>query len=677
MTNHGPSGPAELPTPTPAAGRRSREQAASGATISDVAAAASVSRATVSRVMNGRKVDPELAERVRQAAAELDYRPSAMARSLSLGRTQAVGVVVPDLTNPMFQEVLRGIAAGADAAGYGVVVAETAERPEREARAVRSTRSRVDALVMVAPRMTDDELAAAVAATQPVVLVNRTLPESSVPAVSVDYAEAMYEAVEHLMTLGHRSVVYLAGPAASSSNAERFAGFETAQASFGGVSFISVPCGATIADGYAAAEAVIATRATAVVAYNDLVAFGLLGRLRELGVSVPGEVSVVGFDDIDLAHFSTPPLTTVAVPRTQLGERAWNRLLEQISTTSGHGDDAGPSLPDSSTDLLRTHLVLRQSTGPAPDAVAHLDDRGARDPGPTAWRSDVVGNVLTAGGVRIARYVTGETMRPEHSPRPYLHPVRALSGARLTSAHPADRRHLHGLSLGLPDVDGTSFWGGRTWVPGEGMTLLSNHGREVSRRGPTVDPVDPGTLHDEVDWLAADGSPLIAERRVLASRTLPGAAGWALRWSSALVAQRDLTISGPARPRPNAAGYGGLYWRFAPVEECAVASADGVGAQVCLGSRSPWLSLALRTAGSWTTVVLVQDGRERWFVRTEPYVAAGPAIAWDAPVRLSAHESSDVGLTALVLDGLHTPAAVVERWLPLAADVVTAGGTRG
>ncbi|MGC5165567.1 DUF6807 family protein [Luteimicrobium sp. DT211] len=664
MTTNGSSGSAG--SPTTGTGRRGREQSAAGATISDVAAAASVSRATVSRVMNGRKVDPELAERVRQAAAELDYRPSAMARSLSLGRTQAVGVVVPDLTNPMFQEVLRGIAAGADAAGYGVVVAETAERPEREARAVRSTRSRVDALVMVAPRMTDDELAAAVAATQPVVLVNRTLPESSVPAVSVDYAEAMYEAVEHLMTLGHRSVVYLAGPEASSSNAERFAGFETAQASFGGVSFISVPCGATIADGYGAAEAVLATRATAVVAYNDLVAFGLLGRLSELGVSVPGEVSVVGFDDIDLARFSTPPLTTVAVPRTQLGERAWTRLHEQISTTTGHGEDAGPALPDSSTDLLRTHLVLRASTGPAPDVAERAEDL-SRVPGPTAWRSDVVGNVLTAGGVRIARYVTGETMRPEHSPRPYLHPVRALSGARLTSANPADRRHLHGLSLGLPDVNGTSFWGGRTWVPGEGMTLLANHGREVSRRGPAVDPGDPGVLRDEVDWLASDGVPLFAEQRVLRSRTLAGGAGWALGWSSRLTAQRDVTISGPARSRPNAAGFGGLYWRFAPIEECTVASADGVGARACLGSRSPWLSLALRTAGSWTTVVLLQDGQERWFVRTEPYVAAGPALAWDAPVRLAARESLDLGLTALVLEGLHTPAAVVERWLPLAA----------
>ncbi|PJI84851.1 DUF6807 family protein [Luteimicrobium subarcticum] len=683
----------EVPeVPPRGAGRGGRSQAAAGATIGDVAAAAHVSRATVSRVMNGRKVDPVLAERVRKVAQELDYRPSALARSLSLGRTQAVGVVVPDLTNPMFQEVLRGVASGADAAGYGVVVAETAERPERETRAVRNTRSRVDALIMVAPRMTDEELAAAVATTGPVVLVNRTLPESSVPAVSVDYAEAMYQAIEHLMSLGHRSVVYLAGPQASTSNAERLAGFETAQASFGGVSFISLPCGATIADGYEAAEAVVATRATAVVAYNDLVAFGLLGRLRELDVPVPGQISVVGFDDIDLARFATPPLTTVAVPRSALGERAWSMLHEQIATSHAtHGAAADTTsalaLPESSTELLRTHLVLRSSTGPSPETPEEDDGRHPAEPGTTGWRSDVVGTVLTADRQRLARYVTGEPVPAEYSPRPYLHPVRALSGTRLTSAHPADRRHHHGLSLALPDVDGTTFWGGPTWVPGEGLTMLANHGRQVSRGdggargGGSEDAAHadrgehPGVLRDTVDWEAPDGSRLLTEQRVVDSALLPGGAGWALRWTSDLVAERALTVAGPVRARPNAAGYGGLYWRFAPVEESVVASADGEGATACLGSRSPWLSLALRSAGSWTTVVLVQDGDDRWFVRTEPYVAAGPAVAWDGPLGLGAGQTLRVAMTALVLDGLHTPAAVAERWVPLAAEVFAVDGS--
>ncbi|ACZ31549.1 transcriptional regulator, LacI family [Xylanimonas cellulosilytica DSM 15894] len=643
-----------------------RERDAGGVTISDVAAAAQVSRATVSRVMNGRKVDPVMAERVRRAAADLDYRPSVSARSLSTGRTQAVGVVVPDLTNPMFQEVLRGVAAGADACGYGVVVAETAERTEHESGALRSTQPRVDALVVVSPRSTDEELAATLAripATQPVVLVNRTLPDGDVPSVSVDFAEAMYGAVEHLMQLGHRSVVYLAGPARATANAERLAGFEAAQASFGGVSFIVQPGGASIPDGYGAAEAVLATRATAVIAYNDLVAFGLLGRLRELGVPVPGRVSVLGFDDIDLARFASPPLTTVAVPRTALGERAWERLRRQIERRPGD-DAAVPSLtlPDTDTELLPTALVVRESTGPSPepDAAPPVPD------GPTAWRSDVVGTVLAAGGVRLARYVTGEAMHPEHAPRPSLHPVRSLSGTRLTTAGPADRRHHHGLSLALPDVEGTSFWGGRTWVPGVGRKALHNHGRQVSG-GPRVDPARPHTLHDDVTWLGADGEQLLAETRVLASTALDGGAGWALRWDSDLVARRDVTITRPATERPDAPAYGGLHWRFAPVDEHVVACADGVGVEACLGSVSPWLALALRTAGSWTTVVLVQHGVDPWFVRTSPWVAAGAATAGHAPVRLAAGDRLHLGLTALVLEGLHTPTAVADRWYPAAA----------
>jgi LacI family transcriptional regulator len=634
-----------------------------GVTISDVAVAANVSRATVSRVMNGRRVDPELTERVRRAAAELDYRPSALARSLSLGRTQAVGVVVPDLTNPMFQEVLRGIASGADAAGYGVVVAETQERPERELAVVRNTRSRVDALILVAPRSPVEDLTAFAAASQPVVLVNRMLDDIAVPGVSVDYAEAMFGAVEHLIDLGHRSIVFLSGPELSASNAERIHGFEAARASFGGVSFISQRSGGTIADGYGAAESVLATRATAVVANNDLVALGLLWRLRELGVSVPGTLSVLGFDDIELAQFGTPPLTTVSVPRARLGERAWSRLLGLM------GDDAAADDPttaqESSTELLATHLVVRQSTGPAPGAPVGRARRSdaAGDP---EWRNDVLGQVLTSGDLRLARYMTGAGMRAEHSPRPYLHPVRALSGIRVTSATPADNRQHHGLSLALPNVSGTSFWGGRPRTRGAGQRPPNGYGRQVSRSGPALDPADPAALRDHIDWFDAADARLLTERRTVATRLVPG--GWALCWGSEIDAVRDVVVSAP---EPDVPGFGGIFWRFAPVDECTVAGADGVGPEATHGSASPWLSIALRRGQAWTTVVLIQAGQDRWFVRTEPYLAAGPCVAGDAPVELARGETLRLGLTALILDGLHTPAAVADRWYPDGAALFT------
>ncbi len=625
-----------------------------GATISDVARAANVSRATVSRVMNGRRVDPELTERVQRVAAELDYRPSALARSLSLGRTQAVGVVVPDLTNPMFQEVLRGIASGADAAGYGVVVAETQERPERELDAVRSTRSRVDALVLVAPRSPAEELAAIVAPSQPTVLVNRMLDDAAVPGVSVDYGEAMYGAVEHLIDLGHRSVVFLSGPQLSASNAERVRGFEAARATFGGVSFIAQQCGATIADGYGAAEAVLATRATAVVAYNDLVALGLLWRLRELGVAVPEALSVLGFDDIELAQFGTPPLTTVSVPRARLGERAWSRLLALI------GDDDAATQP--TTELLRTHLVVRQSTGPAPGGLPTRAPIAGAAAEPR-WSSDLLGPVVTSGDLRLGRYLTGVDMRAEHAPRPYLHPVRTLSGTRVTSAAPADHRQHHGLSLALPNVSGTSFWGGR-----ERGQHLARHGRQVSRSGPQLDPADPATLRDEIDWVDDAGGRLLHEHRSVATRLVPG--GWALRWDSELEAVRDVVVARPAAAE--APGYGGIFWRFAPVDECAVAGPDGVGPEATHGSPSPWICLAMRRGQAWTTVVLAQAGQYPWFVRTEPFLAAGPCVAGDAPAELARGAVLRLGLAALILDGLHTPAAVADRWYPEAVALLAA-----
>lgn len=155
---------------------RTTRAGSGGATISDVAEAAGVSRATVSRVMNGLRGDDEITRRVREVAERLAYRPSVTARSLSLGRTLAVGVVVPDLANPMFQAVLRSVTDGAYRAGYGVVIAETAGRDEREVDVVRATRARCDALVLVSPQMSDAALEAASAELGPLVLVNRSLP---------------------------------------------------------------------------------------------------------------------------------------------------------------------------------------------------------------------------------------------------------------------------------------------------------------------------------------------------------------------------------------------------------------------------------------------------------------------------------------------------------------------
>lgn len=322
-------------------------------TITAVAKHVGVSVATVSRVMNGNPtVAPEIAGRVRAAAEELGYTASPMARSLVLGRTQTVAVVVPDLGNPMFQGVLHGLTRAADAEGYHVLVADTAEDASVEPAKVRRARERCDAVVLVAPRMPEDDLAALAPSITPAVLVNRYSPRVALPTVRVDHRAGITGLAEHLLSLGHTRLAYLGGRADSYSDHERRAGL-AALARTAGFEPIILPGGVSHTDGVAAAERVLATGATAVMAYNDLVAQGLLSAFHARGVSVPGEISVTGFDDIPAASFTVPPLTTVAVPAEQLGLESWERLSHLL---------AGREVAADVTFRLR--IKVRGSTGP-------------------------------------------------------------------------------------------------------------------------------------------------------------------------------------------------------------------------------------------------------------------------------------------------------------------------
>ncbi len=330
------------------------------ATIGDVATRAGVSRATVSRVMNGLStVDPAIAQRVRSTAAELDYRPNQMARSLALGRTQTIGYVVPDLTNPSFHGALRGLSRAAAEQGYRVLVADSAEHAEGEPVLTVETRRRCDAVVLVAPRMPEEDLIRLVPDLHPVVLLNRNAKGVAVPQLNVDWASGIRDLVRHLTGLGHHRIAYLQGPTASRSNAAR----EEALDAVRDVEVVKIPCGAMFLDGHGAAGQVLDARVTAVVAFNDVVALGLLGALHELGTDVPGELSVVGFDDIPFAAFTWPPLTTAWVPQEQLGRLAWDRLRSMLG---GQNTDGTPSETSGAQQvLLRPRLVVRGSTARA------------------------------------------------------------------------------------------------------------------------------------------------------------------------------------------------------------------------------------------------------------------------------------------------------------------------
>lgn len=322
--------------------------------ITDVARAAGVSLSTVSRVMNGNAtVDPELAARVRATASELGYTASPLARSLVLGRTQTIAVVVPDLANPTFQAILRGISRAAARDGYHVLIADTAEQVAEERVLAEETRRRTDGVILCAPRMPQDELAALLSTLSPAVVVNRARQDAA-PVVAADYRTALGELVEHLYVLGHRRLVYLAGVAGSASNAARLAAIADARVAHDDLEIVELPSGVDFDSGAAAADAVLATGATGVLAFNDLVAMGLLSSLADRGVRVPAQLSIAGFDDIPFARYTSPPLTTAAVPAIELGERAWSALHAQLT-----GAAAEPFT------TLTPELVLRASTAAA------------------------------------------------------------------------------------------------------------------------------------------------------------------------------------------------------------------------------------------------------------------------------------------------------------------------
>jgi len=291
---------------------------------------------------------------VREVAEKLHYSPSVLGRNLSLGKTRTVALVVPDVTNPMFQEVLRGVTTAAAQDEYRVLIADLAENAAEGATITLDARSRCDAAILVSPRLPETQLRSMLSGLTPAVVINRHLPGSGLPSLVVDHAAGVRAALHHLYDQGHREIAYVAGNPLSAADQLRRDGISEAQQELPDVRVQVLPGGAQIDDGYAAADAVLAAGVTAVVCHNDLVAFGLMARAREVGVSVPKDLSVVGFDDIQFARYAQPALTTLAAPHRELGARAWRELSAVISGGA----------PTTGALWFAPELVVRDSTAP-------------------------------------------------------------------------------------------------------------------------------------------------------------------------------------------------------------------------------------------------------------------------------------------------------------------------
>jgi LacI family transcriptional regulator len=330
-------------------------------TIREVAREAKVSVATVSRVLTGKSlVREETRERVRQVAERLRYLPHGAARSLITRRTMTLGVLLPDLHGEFFSEVIRGIVLRARRSGYHLLVSSShSDLSEIEA-TVLAMRGRVDGLILMSPDIDASWLHARLPARLPVVLLNAAGETGTFETIGVDNRGGAFAMTRHLLGLGHRRIGIVRGPEGNLDAAERLRGWRLAIQDLpsGDVDAVEVAGDFTEGAGERAAEARLASapRPTAVFAANDAMAIGLLAGLRDRGVRVPEEMAVAGFDDVPIARYVSPALTSVRIPIAQLGERAVERLLHAV----GHDGE-----PERTHETLPTELVVRASCGAA------------------------------------------------------------------------------------------------------------------------------------------------------------------------------------------------------------------------------------------------------------------------------------------------------------------------
>ncbi len=335
-------------------------------TIDDVAKLAGVSYQTVSRVINNKPyVSETTRQRVQEVIAETGYRPSPIARSLVTARTATIGLVVPDISNPYFSAIARGVEQVAYSKNYNVLLCNTGEDASRELEVLHALDERyVDGVIVCGLREEDALLQEALVHFRAAVLVNRRFADETIPAIVVDDVLGGYLATQHLLQMGHTAVGFIAGPTTSYSGAKRLQGYEKALTEAGlerQIDWVQ-HCPPTVVGGQLATQTLLANHPeiTALFCYNDLVAVGALRDCAAVGRRVPQDMAIVGYDDIMLATLVSPPLTSCHVPRVEMGSQAVSMLLNCINNETDRCDEI----------VVTPELVVRASTMGVDTAVS-------------------------------------------------------------------------------------------------------------------------------------------------------------------------------------------------------------------------------------------------------------------------------------------------------------------
>jgi LacI family transcriptional regulator len=325
-------------------------------TIRDVAKAAGVSLATVSRALNGSPaVTEDTRQRIAAIAARLGYVPHEGARSLSSRRTRCIGAVLPDLHGEFFSELIRGIDRAARVHGLHLLLSSSHGDAEEAGAALRAMRGRVDGLLVMSPYVDQHVLDRNLLPSMPTVLVNTAEGSGRYPSLAVDNHGGAFGMMRHLLGRGHRRIAMIAGPEDNFDARQRLAGYADALRELAPGTNAQVLRGDfTEESGYRAGQRLLAMseRPEAVFAANDMMAIGCLFAFTEAGLRVPEDIAVAGFDDVPIARYVTPPLTTVRVRIDELGEMALERLVLAVG---------GPVRVAPTTQVLRTELVVRSS----------------------------------------------------------------------------------------------------------------------------------------------------------------------------------------------------------------------------------------------------------------------------------------------------------------------------